>query len=187
MTESGLPSFPPQSNAQAGKSLRNSSQVIQKPEASYSYNRMKRIVSINSLAVPPTTSSICLHLPVSTLSNEALQLLFVRAAQLENPKQTAGQLPASFPEPHHGSVLIHPDPSAQVGGLSASPILLFNHCSPTLTRAGRQAPLPLLKNLLPVTCVCSGAILSTPSTRLKLVFPRHWCSWGQLCSQTQQH
>lgn len=184
---SGLPSFPPQSNAQAGKSLRNSSQVIQKAEASYSYNRMKRIVSINSLAVPPTTSSICLHLPVSTLSNEALQLLLVRAAQLENPKQTAEQLPASFPEPHHCSVLIHPYPFSQVGGLPASHILLFNHCSATLTRAGRQAPLPLLKNHFPVTCVCSGAILSTPSTRLKLVFPRHWCSWGRLCSQTLQH
>lgn len=128
-----LPSHPKAAPKLAKVSLfRNSSQVILKPKASYSYNRMERIVSINSPAVLPTTSSICLYIPVSTLSNETPQLLFVLAAQLENPKQTAERLPASFPEPRHHSLFSsHPDASAQAGGLSASLLLLLEHFAPS--------------------------------------------------------
>lgn len=83
----------------------NSLQVTLKPKATlslcYSYNWTKKTVSINSLVVLPTTSSICLYIPVSTLSNETLQLLFILAAQLENPKQTAEQVSTTFLEPQH--------------------------------------------------------------------------------------
>lgn len=92
----------------------NSLQVILNPKATlslcYSYNWMKTTVSINSLVALPTTSSICLYIPVSTLSNETLQLLFILAAELENPMQAADEVSTMFPEPQHELFVLMPLP-----------------------------------------------------------------------------